>query len=62
MKIYNPNILTSILALKVISNKQKNLIFMRELDGPLYAKNSFPMKISDWFSSLQTSVKIKENK
>lgn len=35
---------------------------MRELDGPLYAKRSFQMNISDWFPSLQTSVKIKGKK
>lgn len=35
---------------------------MRELDGPLYAQSTFQMKISDWFSSLQARVKIKENK
>lgn len=29
VKVYKPNILSSILALKVISNKKKNLIFMR---------------------------------
>lgn len=38
MKVYEPNILTGILALKFISNKYKYLIFMRELDALLYAE------------------------
>lgn len=59
-KVYKPNILTCNLAVKVISNKYKYCIFMRELDALLYAQSSFQVKISDWFPSLQTKVQIKE--
>lgn len=61
-KAYKPNTLTCNLAVKVISNKYKYLIFMRELDALLYAQSSFHVKISDWFPSLQTRVQIKEEK
>lgn len=44
MKVYEPNILTGILAPKAISNKYKYLIFMRELDVLLYAQSSFQVR------------------
>lgn len=36
--------------------------FYERTGWSLYAQSSFQMKISDWFPSLQTRVKIKENK
>jgi len=47
MKVCKPSILTGILALKVISNKYKYVIFTRELDAQLYAQSSFQAKVSD---------------
>lgn len=62
MMVYTSNILTGISPLKVISNKYKYLIFMRELDVMLYVKSYFQIRISEWFPCLQTRVKIKGKK
>lgn len=62
MMVYTPNILTGISALKVISNKYKYLIFVREQDVQLYVKSYFQVKTSEWFPCLQTRLKIKGKK